>query len=112
MPRSLLQRFWLGLATIPIAIVVAVIVTQLWGTVFGIWGWMQFAAILLVMTVIVLALAEEFMRPPNPYTRTHHLYDLRDVSPKRDLQSASATTLWQALPPALGALVLFIVSRL
>ena len=93
MPRSLMQRFWLGLATVPVTIIVAVIVTQVSGEVFGIWGWMEFATILLMLAVILLALVEEFMRTPNPYSRMHYLYDLRDVSPKRDLQSSSATML-------------------
>lgn len=110
MIQSLLQRFWLGLAAIPVVILAAVLITELRDLVFGIWDWMEFSAILLVLAVILLALAEEFVRPPNPYSRTHHVYDLRDVANQPDLQSASPTMLWQALPPAIAAAALFSIS--
>lgn len=112
MARALFRRFWLGLLTIPALVAVAVVVTGIWGPVFGIWDWMEFSALTLILAVMGLALAEEFVRPPNPYGRTYHLYDLRDVSSQRDLRSASTTLLWQALPPAVAAAALFAISRL
>ncbi len=111
MVRSLVSRFSIGLVTVPLVIILAVVVTQLWGPVFGMWGWMEFSAILLVLTVMLFALAEEFFRTPNVYGRTHHLYDLRDVPRQQQLQSASAMMLWQALPPTIAAIVLFVMIR-
>lgn len=106
--RSVIARFGVGLALIPPLIAVAVLVTWRWGPLFGIWGWATTAAGLLFLAAMVLALLEEFFRTPNPYTRIHYLYDLRDVSPDRNLYASAPTMLWQIVPLVVVGVVLVV----
>ena len=107
--RPIMARFAVSLGLVPTLIGIAVLVTWHWGPLFGIWDWAVTAAALLILAAMGLALLEEFFRTPNPYSRVWYLYDLRDVSPNRNLHAASPTLLWQALPLVVVALLLIIL---
>lgn len=107
--RSMIRRVRYGLLLVPILVALATVIDRLWGPVFGIWGWAEVGAALLVLGAMGFALVEEFMRPPNPYSRIHHLYDLRDVAKSDTLYAASPTLLWQMLPLVVAATVLLVL---
>ncbi len=79
------------------------------GPLFGVWGWPELVLGTLILTASALAGAVMFFRQPNPYSRSHPLYDLRDVPPDRGLDSGGAGWIVQSVPLVVTALILALI---
>lgn len=82
---------------------------EVFGPLYGVWGWPELVLGCLILTASALAGIVMFFRQPNPYSRSHPLYDLRDVTPERGLDSGGAGWIIQATPLAVTAVVIFCV---
>lgn len=109
MIRALGKRLGFGLAFTGVAIVLAVIVTTIWGSIYGVWDWPVVAAILLILGAMGFALLEETVRPQNPFRHLNPLYGMQDVANTGKLYSGGSGWIWNALPPVVTAVVLFVV---
>ena len=107
--RALGKRLGFGLAFTAGAILLAVIVTSIWGSIYGVWDWAVVAAILLILGAMAFALLEEAVRPQNPYRNLDPLYGMRDVATTGKLHSGGSGWIWNAIPPVVTAVILFAV---
>ena len=108
MARSLSRRFGFGLAFTAVVVLLAVVGTSIWGSIYGEWGWPVVAAILLIVGAMAFALLEEAVRPQNPYRNLNPLYGLQDVANTGKLHSGGSGWIWNAIPPVVTAMVLFV----
>lgn len=108
MIRALGKRLGFGLAFTAVAILLAVIVTSIWGSIYGVWDWPVIAAILLIAGAMAFALLEEAVRPQNPFRNLDPLYGMQDVANTGQLHSGGTGWMWNALPPVVTAVVLFV----
>ena len=109
MLRSLGRRFGFGVAFTVVAVLLAVIGTSLWGSIYGIWDWPEVSAGLLVLGAMAFALLEEAVRPQNPYRNLNPLYGLQDVAKTGQLFSGGSGWIWNALPPVVTAVLLVVL---
>jgi hypothetical protein len=93
---------WLGLGATVLVLLGAVVFEARYGT----WDWREMSLALLVILIGFLAGAVAAIRQPNPYSRTHPLYGLLDVSPNRDLDSGGSGWMLQAVPPLVAIIIL------
>jgi hypothetical protein len=107
--RAIARRFGFGLVFTALAIVFALVITSIWGPVYGIWDWSVIAAIVLIAGAMAFALIEESVRPQNPYRNLNPLYGMRDVANTGKLYSGGSGWIWNALPPVVCAIVLVVV---
>lgn len=109
--QSLRKRFGFGLAFTVIAILLSIVGTSIWGSVYGVWDWPVIAAIVLVLGAMGFALIEEAVRPQNPYRHLNPLYGMQDVAKSKtgSLDSGGSGWIWNALPPIVAAVVLIVV---
>ena len=63
------------------AMVGGLVITMIWGPIYGAFGWRVVAVALMVFEVLIFSSLMEFGRPPNPYSRVYALYDLKDLGP-------------------------------
>ncbi len=108
MARALVKRFGFGVAFTVVAVLLAFIVTSVWGSIYGIWDWPVVASIILIAGAMAFALLEEAFRPQNPYRHLNPLYGLRDVANTGKLHSGGSGWIWNAIPPVVSAIVLFV----
>lgn len=101
-----LRSIWIGLAGTIFVIVGAIIFEARYGPLYGTWDWREIALALLLIFVAFLAGAVAMIRQPNPYSRSHPLYGLLDVTPHRDLDSGGSGWMMQAAPPVVAIIVL------
>jgi hypothetical protein len=80
MKRFVVRTRW-GTVRVVIAITVATPIMDRWGTIYGIYGWRQVVAGLMISEGLLFAGVLKATRPPNPYKRISHLYDRRDLGP-------------------------------
>ncbi len=109
MIRALGMRFGFGIGFTVIAILLAVLITALWGPIYDVWDWPVVAAIILILGAMAFALLEEAVRPQNPYRHLNPLYGLQDVARTGELHSGGSGWIWNAIPPVVTAVVLFVV---
>lgn len=76
------------------------------GPLYDVWGWPELVLGTLVLAVFAFAGLEALFRQPNPYGRSNPGYELRDISPQRDLDSGGSGWLIQAIPMVATALLL------
>ena len=108
MIRALGRRFGFGVAFTAVAILLAVIATAVWGPIYDIWDWPVVAAIVLILGAMSFALLEEAVRPQNPYRNLNPLYGMQDVANTGKLDSGGSGWIWNAIPPVVTAIVLFV----
>jgi hypothetical protein len=106
--QQVVTRISVGLGLTVLLVGAAIGMTWQWGPTFGVWDWKATGAGLLFIGAMAVLLLAEFFRTPNPYSRIYHLYDLRDVSPDRNVQSGSERLIWQAAPLVLTAAALLV----
>ena len=109
MIRALGKRLGFGLAYTVAAIMLAVVVTAIWGPIYGVWDWPVVAGILLILGAMAFALVEEAVRPQNPFRHLNPLYGMQDVANTGTLHSGGSGWIWNAAPPVVTAIVLFVV---
>ncbi len=107
--RVLGKRFGFGLLFTAVAILLAIVGTSLWGSVYGVWDWPVVSAIVLVAGAMGFALVEEAVRPQNPYRNLNPLYGLQDVARTGQLHSGGSGWIWNAIPPVVVAVILIVV---
>ena len=110
--KDILRRTWIGLAGVALSLAVALVVTTIWGPLWGEFGWRFVAGALMTAGFFGLILIEEFMRAPNPYSRVHPMFGYMDLGPAGDMQSSDPSLFWAAGPMLVGAVVLFLSSLL
>jgi hypothetical protein len=120
---SSLSPRWLviGALTVVVPVVVALAVTEMYGPLFGIWGWAEVALILLLAETLVLLAFGMYRGEHNPYRSVlpgagwgvstndpQVLYagTLRPPVARDARVSSNATPLLLAIAPALGALAM------
>ena len=108
MIRALGKRLGFGVAFSVVAILLAVLVTSIWGPIYDVWDWPVVAAILQILGAMAFALLEEAVRPQNPYRHLNPLYGLQDVAKTGQLDSGGSGWIWNAAPPVVTAIVLFV----
>ena len=108
MIRALGRRFGFGVAFTAAAILLAVIATVVWGPIYDIWDWPVVAAIALILGAMSFALLEEAVRPQNPYCNPNPLYGMQDIANTGKLDSGGSGWIWNAIPPVVTAIVLFV----
>lgn len=99
---------WFGILFTVVVIAGSVIYVSVAGKIFGQWGWMELAVSLLVLGVCGMAGLESFFRQPNPYTRTHALYNMADIPPHDSLQGEGFGWMIQAAPAVVTGVVLLL----
>lgn len=104
--RELLRQMRFGVAVAALIVTGTALYVELYGPLYGVWGWPELVLGGLILGACAMAGVEAMFRPPNPYTRTYALYNLRDVPPNRDLSSGGDGWMIQSIPLAVTALVL------
>ena len=107
-----LRQMRFGLAWAIVAIVAALVIDTRWGPLFGVYGWSTVAAALMIGGFLLFAGFLEFIRPPNPYSRLHHLYDMRDLGPTGVVHSSDLSWLWNAVPLIVAVALLLLINGL
>ena len=79
------------------------------GPLYGVWGWPELVLGTLVLAIFAFAGLEALFRPPNPYARSNPAYELRDISPQRDLDSGGSGWLIQSIPMVTVVVLLSVV---
>jgi hypothetical protein len=106
-----LARMRLGLWFTPLALVAGIVAHVMDAPLLGRYAWRGSAAGILILGVVALALAEEFVRPQNPYRRLDPRFQYLDLPPTGELHSGGAGWIWNAAPAAVVA-GLLLASRL
>jgi hypothetical protein len=106
--KALARRLGFGVAFTVIVVLLSIIGTTIWGEIYGIWDWPVVAAIVLILGAMAFALLEEAVRPGNPYRHLNPLYGMQDVAGTGELHSGGSGWIWNAVPPVLTAIVLFV----
>lgn len=106
---KILRDMRFGIVGAVVAVIAALIIDARWGPPFGVYGWRTVAMALMVGGFLLLAGFLEFIRPPNPYSRLHHLYDMRDLGPTGVVHSSDLSWLWNAVPLIVAIAILYLV---
>jgi hypothetical protein len=109
--RQIIRRYWPGPAFALLSVASSATYARLGPLPAG-YNWAALALLVIVAGMMVLALFASLGRNPNPYSRTHPLYDLKDLPPEhRTLDSGSADLLWHLMPLATAVLILTFFAR-
>lgn len=103
---GVLRGMWLGLLTTFVVVTGAILFEARYGPLYGTWDWREISLALLLIFVAFLAGVVAMFRQPNPYSRSHPLYGLLDMTPDRDLDSGGSGWMLQAAPPVAAIIVL------
>lgn len=98
------MRIGIGLTLLILCGTWAFVETQ--GPLYDVWGWPELVLGTLVLAIFSFAGLEALFRTPNPYTRSDPGYELRDISPQRDLDSGGSGWLIQAIPMTMAVILL------
>jgi hypothetical protein len=108
----MLRKMRIGAIGAIVATIAAILIDLQWGPLFGVYGWRVIAAGLMIGGFLLLAAFLEFIRPPNPYSRLYHLYDLRDLGPTGVVYSSDLSWLWNAVPLIAAIALIFLTDGL
>jgi len=101
--RTIVRHTWLGLVLVLLAMLCALVVTQIWGDVVAGYGWRGLTLTIMFVGTTLLAAIEELRRPQNPYTNIDPRFSYLDAGPTGRMQRSSTGWLWHALPPAIAS---------
>jgi hypothetical protein len=101
------QRMRYGLVVSLGAVVASLLITLLWGPLYGTYGWRVVAiGLMLCGTLVVTGLMGYLVRPPRPYNRMYALYNIGGEGRAEDPPANDPSLLWQMLPIAACAIIL------
>ena len=104
-----LRQMWIGIALTLLIVVGTWAFVESQGPLYGVWGWPELVLGTLILAVFAFAGLEALFRQPNPYGRSNPGYELRDISPQRDLDSGGSGWLIQSIPLAAAVVLLSVV---
>lgn len=90
----------------------ALVVMQIWGPLWGAFGFRYIASGLMILGYFALLGVEELFRSPNPYARVHPLFGLQDLGPAGELHSSDPGVLLAGLPLLVGAALIILLAWL
>ena len=114
--KTLWSAFRIGIIYSVACVAVAVVYTSFFGPIsfgpmFGEWGWLHIGVALLMLGVLILLAVDALDRQPNPYGRTHPMYDLKDVPEHTSFGTGRFAWVTQLLPLMLTIALLFAVAQ-
>lgn len=108
----ILRNMRVGAIGAVVAVIAAILIDLQWGPLFGVYDWRAVAIGLMIGEFLIFVAFLEFIRPPNPYSRLHHLYDMRDLGPTGVVHSSDLGWLWNAVPLIATIFVLYLIDGL
>jgi hypothetical protein len=107
-----IERMRYGLVVVAGAVIASVLITLLWGPLYGAYGWQVVAIGLMICgTVVITGMMGFLVRPPKPYNRMYALYNIGGEGRADDPPANYQSLLWQILPVAICALILLATLR-
>lgn len=104
--RSLLRQLRFGIAVAALIVTGTALYVIFYGPLHGVWGWPELVLGGLATAACIMGGMEALTAQPNKFTRSHTMYDLRDVPRQRELESGGTGWMIQALPSVVIFLVL------
>ncbi|TVR73451.1 MAG: hypothetical protein EA415_07615 [Sphaerobacteraceae bacterium] len=109
--KTLWSAFWFGIVYSVACVAAALVYTSIFGPMFGEWGWLHIGVALLLLGVLALTGVGALDGQPNPYGRTHPMYNLKDVPEHKSFGTGGFTWVTQLVPMILTIALLFAAAR-